>query len=147
MPEAGRQSRQSHGGLTDDGAAGIRRKQRPVVPGDVAGIFHNLSELYHVLIECLEDSTEGPADPQTVLRVLREQKRLIYGMDEAIDAATASGIPPHEIGAVVGRIDKLHRYCGQLMRRHADDLEHTIAALQAQQTQCGAYTTQQHRAR
>ena len=146
MPEAGRQSRQSHGGLTDDGAAGIQRKQLPVVPGDVAGIFHSLSELYHVLIECLEDSAEGPADPQTVLRVLREQKRLIYSMEEATDAATASGIPPHEIGAVVGRIDKLHRYCGQLMRRHANDLEHTIAALQAQQTQCGAYKAQQRRA-
>ena len=146
MSEAGRQGGQSHGRMTDDANAGIQRKQLPGVPGDVAGIFHSLSELYHVLIECLEDSTDGPADPQTVLRVLREQKRLIYSMDEAIDAATDSGIPPHEIGAVVGRIDKLHRYCGQLMQRHADDLEHTIAAVQAQQTQCGAYQAQQRRA-
>ncbi len=132
--------------MTDDGAVDTQRRQLSVVPGDVAGIFHNLSELYHVLIECLEDSTGGPADPQTVLQVLREQRRLIYGMDEAIGAATASGVPPNEIGAVVGRIDKLHRYCGQLMRRHADDLEHTIAALQAHQTQCGAYKAQQRRA-
>lgn len=146
MPEARRQSGQSHSGMTDDGAADTQRKQLSAVPGDVAGVFHNLSELYHVLIECLEDSTDGPADPQTALQVLREQKRLIYGMDEAIDAATASGIPRHEIGAVVGRIDKLHRYCGQLMRRHADDLEHTIATLQAQQTQCRSYKAQQRRA-
>lgn len=146
MPEAGRQSGQPQRGMTRQPATDVPDILRSAAAGDIASIFHNLSELYHVLIECLEDTSDGPADPQTVLRVLREQKRLIYGMEDAIEAATSSGIPPHEVGEIVDRIDKLHRYCGQLMRRHTDDLEHTIAAVQARQGQCGSYTTQQRRA-
>lgn len=146
MPEAGRQSGQPQRGIAHRLASTAPATNHATASGDIAGIFYSLSELYHILIECLENTLEKPADPQAVLRVVREQKRLLIEMEHAIETATSSGIEPQEIGAIVGRIDRLHRYCAQLMRRHTLDLEHTIAALQAKQGQCGAYRVQKRHA-
>jgi hypothetical protein len=118
----------------------------PAVCGDVGVIFQNLSDLYHLLIECFEDAGDDPADVQMVQRILNEQQRLLYSMEGAIETATASGVSPEDMDAVVDRIDGLHRYCGELMRKHLNDLERTIAVVQARRVRCGAYTTQQQNA-
>jgi len=145
MPEARRHECQFERSVTEVGENCMHtaddRSQGRV---HVMSIFQDLTALYTSLTECLENDTEGPTNPRTVLRVLQEQKKLLVRMEHAIETAVSAGVSREQIAVLVDRIDELHQRCQHLMQQQAQDMQKTIAVLQQRENNC---TTYQHQRR
>ena len=105
----------------------------------VTGFLKQIEQLYSGLIRYLERTSFDKTEPAAVSALLHQLRLLLFGLEQAIAAALAAGVPAAQLENVIGRVEQTHQRCHAMLQSRAGELEARIVALSKGQQQQNAY--------